>query len=183
MNKYYIYMHTKIGDTLPFYVGKGKGNRAYDKFKRSNYWKNVAKDGYTIKLFENLSEHHAFELEIAFIKLYGRRDLGTGCLVNLTDGGEGTSGWQKKNISDEYRKKLSDAQKGKTYSDESKIKMSKAKLGKTPWKGKMHSDKTKQKMSEAKKGKINSDEHKRKISEASKAYWANKKLLKENIAL
>ena len=41
---------------------------------------------------QNLSEADAFTKEVALIVQYGRIDNGTGCLRNLTDGGEGPSG-------------------------------------------------------------------------------------------
>jgi hypothetical protein len=44
-------------------------------------------------LEENLSEERAFELEKYYIKKYGRLDKGEGLLYNLTDGGEGVSGF------------------------------------------------------------------------------------------
>lgn len=177
-------MHTKIGETLPFYVGKGKGNRAYSGQGRSQYWRNVAKDGYTIKLFENLSEEHAFELEAAFIRLYGRRDLGMGCLVNLTDGGDGTSGVV---FSKEHKRKLSEAMAGRTVSEETKRKMSEARKGHTNMKGKPHSEETKRKMSEVKKGKDNpfagkthSEKTRKKMSDAWKRRKQNLETIYEN---
>lgn len=56
------------------------------------------------------------------------------------------------NRSDETRRKIAEAQKGKP----------------SPMKGKTHSDETKRKMSEAKKGKPHSAEHVRKIAESNK---------------
>src|SRR5574344_1771659 len=67
-----------------------------------------------------------------------------------------------KHLSDEVRRKISEAKKGKHKSDETKLKISEAR------KGKHHSDETKKKMSEAKKGKHLSEETKKKISEAKK---------------
>ena len=160
MNKYYIYTHTRNGETLPFYVGKGFGSRAYSLHRRSQFWRNVAKDGYDIRIeIPNLSEDEAFQLEREIIKTYGRRDVGTGCLVNLTDGGEGTSGHIH---SKKTKRKMSESQKGKTRSDETKRKMSDAKKGNP--RSKEHS----RKLSESQKGRTFSDEHKRKLREAWK---------------
>jgi hypothetical protein len=173
MNNFYIYTHTKLGDTLPFYIGKGSNNRAYSKHDRSNFWKRISKNGYTVQIeLTNLYEDEALQLEKEIIKMYGRRDLGTGCLVNMTNGGEGVSG---RIVSDETKAKMSKAMegrvsgnKGKTHSEETKQKISEAKLGNTAWKGKTHSDETKAKIGEAGKGKTHSDESKRKMSDAKK---------------
>jgi NUMOD3 motif len=98
------------------------------------------------------------------IDVFGRIDLGTGILHNLTDGGDGTSGAIR---SDETRRKISEAMKGKTHSEESKKRMSEA--SKNP------SEETRRKMSERQKGEKNhnygktlSKEHRKKMSEASK---------------
>lgn len=94
MNNYYIYFHIKSDDKSIFYVGKGKGRRALVKSCRSLHWNNtVSKHGYDIVYKEiNLSEEEAILREKYWISYYGRLDNGTGCLVNFTDGGEGTSG-------------------------------------------------------------------------------------------
>jgi hypothetical protein len=42
-----------------------------------------------------VSEFEAFESEIALIELFGRKDFGTGCLRNLTDGGDNPPAWPK----------------------------------------------------------------------------------------
>lgn len=91
MDKYYIYFHINLITNEVFYVGKGSGRRATSKKNRSDWWKRtVNKYGYDILLVdENITEDLAFELEKYYIKKIGRRDLGLGPLVNMTDGGEG----------------------------------------------------------------------------------------------
>ena len=58
-------------------------------------------------------------MEIYLIKYYGRRDLGEGTLVNLTDGGDGAI-----NLSAEARAKMSASAKGRIYSVERRVKIS-----------------------------------------------------------
>ena len=91
---YYVYVHRRASDNSVFYVGKGKGCRAWQSSGRSNFWvKTKLKHGIVIELvLQGLSEDQAFFNEIQFIKWFGRRNNFTGCLVNLTDGGEGCSG-------------------------------------------------------------------------------------------
>lgn len=102
MNNYYVYAHILDNETVPFYIGKGKGKRAYDTKNRSKFWNRVAKKGYRVEFIrENLSEEEALLLEVTMIKTLGRRDNKTGCLVNMTDGGDGLI-----NPSEEVRKKI-----------------------------------------------------------------------------
>jgi len=88
---YYTYGHYKTDSKELFYVGKGKGNRAYEKDSRSDYWKNiVSKYGYTVEIFaEWKSEKDAFIHEKFLIECF--KDLTNLC--NLTTGGEGCSGY------------------------------------------------------------------------------------------
>lgn len=95
MEKFYIYLH-KTADTLEtFYVGKGKDNRAWSTRGRSKFWSRVKdRHGCIVEIVSTgLSEHEAFLKEKELIKFYGRRDKNQGNLVNLTDGGEGVSGF------------------------------------------------------------------------------------------
>jgi hypothetical protein len=159
---YYTYAYLRE-DKTPYYIGKGKGNRAYKKHRKGI---GVPKDkSRIIFLKQNLTEEQAFRHEIYMIAVFGRKDLGNGILHNRTDGGEGSSGWVP---SEETRRKISEASKGNTYmlgktlSEETKRKMSETRKGKT------HSEETKKKQSEVKKGKTFSEEHRRNLSEAQK---------------
>ena len=89
MNIYYVYAYLRESDNTPYYIGKGKGNRGYDK----NHSVTVPKDRSKIVFIaEQLSNYEACLLEQETIKRYGRKDIGTGILHNRTNGGEGASG-------------------------------------------------------------------------------------------
>jgi hypothetical protein len=89
-----VYQHRRIDSGEIFYIGVGVNKyRAYKKFGRNQHWKNIAQKGYQVEIiFENLTWEKAIEKEKDLILLYGRRDLGLGPLVNMTDGGEGVVG-------------------------------------------------------------------------------------------
>lgn len=91
-----LYRHIRTDKQEVFYIGIGENeSRAYNKKNRTRVWKNTANKGYETEiLFEDLTWEQAAEKEKEFIALYGRKDLGLGTLVNLTDGGEGTIGYR-----------------------------------------------------------------------------------------
>lgn len=137
MEEYYVYKHLKKGTDEVFYIGKGKGKRAYWPYQRNDHWHNtVAKYGYDVIIIEDgLSEADAFALEIDLITQYGRKDIRTGCLVNWSNGGEGLSGriaWNKgKKMRPETYAKLRKIWDKRSYlSEETKHKMREAKKGK-----------------------------------------------------
>jgi hypothetical protein len=76
---------------------------------------NCPKDRDRIIVFPMLNEAEAFESEKALIELFGRKDLGTGCLRNCTSGGDGVVGWTP---TPEWRSNQSKARKGKSQSPE-----------------------------------------------------------------
>lgn len=84
---FYVYFYLRE-DGTPYYVGKGKDKRAWLKHNV-----NLPKDETRISFIAiNLMESEAHLLEIKLISEYGRKDLRTGILRNLTNGGEGASG-------------------------------------------------------------------------------------------
>lgn len=123
---YFLYRHIRLDTNKPFYIGIGTVNekakcwerefqRAYDTKGRNRYWRNiVAKTDYEIEiLYTSDSKDEIEQKEIEFINLYGRRDLGTGSLCNLTDGG--MSGLNKSRLS--IVKQLKTAKLNGTYED------------------------------------------------------------------
>jgi hypothetical protein len=158
---YYVYQHRKADTNDIFYVGKGKGTRAFNATKRSSYWKNVVnKHGFNVEFIAtNIDEEFAFLIEKEAIDVYKKRNI---CLVNLTDGGEGASGLIHSN---EHKEKLKGNRfgastwginfKGKFHSDKQKAKWSEIRKGVTsPRKGAVLSDETKSKISKARKGMV-----------------------------
>ena len=107
-----VYRHIRKDKNEVFYIGIGiNENRAYNFKKRNEYWKrifNITEIEVEI-LFEDISYEDACKKEMEFIKLYGRKDLGLGTLVNMTDGGENNAG---RIFTEKHRKKIGDAQRG-----------------------------------------------------------------------
>ena len=91
MKSFYTYFHTRNDTKAVFYVGKGRGSRAHD-FNRNTHWlRTVKKHGRTVHFaMTGLSESEAFEHEKFLILCF--KDLNAP-LTNMTDGGEGTSGY------------------------------------------------------------------------------------------
>lgn len=175
---FYVYLHIKKDTGEPFYVGKGKNNRAFSKQNRNKHWNNIVnKYGFDIILLEeNLTDKDALTKEVYWIKRIGRKDLKQGPLVNFTDGGEGSS-----NPSEETRKKMSF--NARNRSKETREKLSKASKGRQVWLGKSHNKNTKLIMSDNNiKNRlvlnIDTGIYYKNITEASKAYNYNISTLK-----
>lgn len=92
----YLYRHIRLDKNEPFYIGIGSDKtyqRAYKTKGRSKYWENVSINGYEVEiLMDNITWEDACKKEVEFISMYGRKDLGQGTLVNLTNGGDGSPG-------------------------------------------------------------------------------------------
>jgi hypothetical protein len=106
----YIHRRKDIEDPFlnVFYVGIGnKKTRSKSLEGRTNHWFNIVnKYGYTIEItHDNICWEEACSIEKYLISFYGRKDLGDGKLINLTDGGDGLL-----NPSISTRKKLSEIQ-------------------------------------------------------------------------
>ena len=105
MNDFYTYAYLRE-DRTPYYIGKGKGNRIHST---NRIYKAPKDKSRIIFLKQNLTEEEAFKHEKYMIAVLGRKDNGTGILRNMTDGGDGVSGWVP---SEEFRKKAKERMSG-----------------------------------------------------------------------
>lgn len=146
-NDHYVYLHRKAGNGEIFYVGAGRNGRSKSKCGRSKFWlATVAKHGLLIEILaSDLSFQGSRDLEILTIS--SLRDAGYK-LCNMTAGGEGLNGLRHR---EETKAKIAAANIGKNlgkkWSDETRSKISQARVGRT------HSQETKDKMSAAQKGR------------------------------
>lgn len=190
MKKFYTYIYRDSG--IPFYVGKGTGDRMYRHLKNkgthfTNRVQKLIREGNppTIEIIDALNEDHAKFLEVCLIDIFGRADLGKGPLLNLTNGGDGRNEWNEQQKI-EHSKKIT----GQKRSDETCLKMSRSAVErckiKSPVdnfgdergrkKGSITSDDHKMKLRDAQTGKKQSEETKLKIAATRKATEAKKKL-------
>lgn len=110
--KFNVYILIDPRTKLPFYIGKGKGNR-FNQHKREfkkqiEYYNKIYSNpifqlslkhlvfhelsilnlDYEYEIIENLNEKEAFILEQALIAWLGRKVCGNGILTNLLSGGK-----------------------------------------------------------------------------------------------
>lgn len=159
---FYTYSHSKPNGSI-FYIGKGVGDRAWQKDNRNIHWhRTVDKYGYQIEVLAKWkTEKEAFDHEKFLISCF--KDMGVK-LVNMTNGGEGSAGYRWTNeqkaafdISGEKNPMF-----GKRHSEETKNKIA-AKA-----KGRSVSKQTKAKLSQIFKNREFSEDHIEKLKIAGK---------------
>lgn len=127
---FYTYLWLRENGT-PYYVGKGTRYRGFST--GSHLVSHPPRERVIIQ--EHLSEADALVAEEFFIAFYGRKDLGTGCLVNFTSGGVGATG---RKLSEETKRKIGEANKGNKsrlghrWSEEMKLKIGISSKGRIP---------------------------------------------------
>lgn len=158
---FYVYEHWRLDRDECFYVGKGKGIRAYKMRDRNAHHRAImgklSREGSGMEVrmvATGLTEDEAFTLEVERIAFW--REAGAD-LANRTNGGDGVSGLK--------------------MSDEAKAKMSAAKIGKkqdpdavarriAPLVGRKQPRHAVEICAEKRRGKALSEEHKAKLSAA-----------------
>jgi hypothetical protein len=165
---YYTYAYLRKKDRTPYYIGKGQKRRMYAEHWRGNGSFTPKDKDRIIILKYFIDEIDAYNHEMYMIAVLGRKDLGTGILINISGGGEGSS-----NVSERTRKLISKAHKGKVYSEKTRKKISETRKNKgikcpdylkeyyskiysgegNPNYGKKHSPETLAKISAATRGK------------------------------
>src|SRR5688572_32025901 len=89
-----VYAHLNGVTNEVFYIGIGRPGREKQKYKRSGRWVNyVNVYGFSfIVLKKETTWADACVIEKRLISLFGRRDTNSGNLINMTNGGDGSSG-------------------------------------------------------------------------------------------
>jgi hypothetical protein len=185
MNIYYIYAYIRSSDGTPYYIGKGKGKRVFETHRNKKI--PVPKDRSKIIIMESgLTEIGALALERRYIRWWGRKDIGTGILRNMTDGGDGVCGltpWNKGiPRTEDVKRRISATkkQRAKPISEEHRSNLSKSRKGKRPFQSKSHSTLTKQKMRNKKIGEQNhmfGKTHSEKTKQKMRERWIKRKLM------
>jgi hypothetical protein len=172
--RFYVYEHIRNDTGAVFYVGKGSGKRANHKVNRGIYWDRVVNkaNGYSINYpVKDVDEELSLLAEMELIDKYRKLSIK---LVNISAGGEGTTGWIP---TEETKRKIGLANKttpkasgkthgmyGKKHTEESLAKMSVSQKGRMlgenhPMYGKQHSEETRVKISQAVAGKLQGEKN------------------------
>jgi hypothetical protein len=135
MNASYIYTLIDPRNNLPFYVGKGSGERCNAHVAEAKYYvqrkslklskirklMRLGMEPIVIKLEENVSDKQALDLECLLIA--EMRDLGFK-LTNMTDGGDGAQGYKH---TEEHKQMMREKFKGRKITEDHRQKMCKPK--------------------------------------------------------
>ena len=145
--EFYVYEHLRKDNGKVFYVGKGKKGRANvsSRHHRNIYWQRVVEKagGFHVRyVARDMEEKQAFRTEVKRISQLKKLCVE---LCNMTNGGDGFSGLE---ITEEHRRKIGDAHRGKIVSKEVRIKISES----VKSSGFVHSPEMLEKMSSAHKG-------------------------------
>jgi hypothetical protein len=118
MNNYYTYAYLRE-DRTPYYIGRGKHRRA---FQRSGHFVKVPPKERILFLKTGLTYAESVQHEVYMIAVLGRKNNGTGCLRNYTDGGEGIPGYR---FSQEAKAEMSRTRTGRLHRLEAKERIGK----------------------------------------------------------
>jgi len=165
----------------PFYIGKGKDDRInYHKYDNTNRLKKnildkiqaAGLDPIRIKISDGISEADALSQEIQLIKAIGRRTSKLGPLSNLTDGGDGVSGWVP---SEKELLRRSEAVRGSKNPSYGKPTYG--------FKGKCHSTSSKGKIRDKINGHVTPDAVKRALSNKSRLTWLSGRKISQRVSI
>lgn len=158
--QYYAYIYrdpsrlNQHGFPEEIYVGKGHSRRAKchlsrtDKHPFVQRLQSMKSKGIEpiIEIINALDEQHAYFIEMCLISCIGRRDLGNGSLLNLTNGGDAPPSALGKKRTEETKRLMSKSLKGKKgmhgkdnpnfgkqTSAETKLKIRNSRKGQIPW--------------------------------------------------
>lgn len=170
MKKFYVYVHVcpngkrYVGCTTqkPEYRwgknGEGYKSQLFERAILKYGWDNI-----THEVFEVDSKEEMYRKEVELISFYHSNDPRYG--YNCSTGGE--SGFSGYRHSEEARKKISEATKGKSRSKETRKRMSEAN------KGKIFSEETRKKIAETTRKNHSDPEYREKMSETVKKKWTD----------
>ena len=157
---YYVYEHIRLDKMEPFYIGKGKGERAYDLYRNDHHDAITDEYGHAVVIIaDHLTEEEAYWLERDIIEdcvfnlgngidIKGHNDYDHELphLTNMNWGGRGVSSGINAfaNKTEEEMgiigRKISEKNKGKKHSEEHNNKISNSmkgkNAGKNPYTGK-----------------------------------------------
>jgi len=163
--EFYVYTLARPDESV-FYVGKGSGKRIRQheweaqrgcSCRKCNVIRKIWRNGGEVQkviVYRTSDEQAALDYEIALIRHYGRENL-----VNLTDGGDGTSGLI---VSEHARHAVAEANRNRIHSPLSRMKKRLANIGR------VLSEETREKIRQRKIGQSASDETRAKLRESSK---------------